>query len=226
MSRWTRDEVAARIALDIPDGSYVNLGIGIPTMVADHVPAGRELVFHTENGMLGMGSAAVGDAIDEDLINAGKLYVTESVGCSYFHHADSFAMIRGRHIEYCVIGAYQVTVDGDLANWRTNSPDVIPGVGGAMDLAVGARNLFVAMDLFTKTGDCKLVAEAAYPLTGIGCVNRIYTDYGIFEPNGAGFTAVELAGDTTLGELQERCHVPLTDAGTTGETKTTTGVHC
>ncbi|WP_072801511.1 3-oxoacid CoA-transferase subunit B [Rhodococcoides yunnanense] len=209
MSRWTRDELAARVAADIPDGSYVNLGIGMPTMVADHVPAGRELVFHTENGMLGMGPAAVGDQIDEDLINAGKLYVTETSGSSYFHHADSFAMIRGGHIEYCVIGAYQVAVDGDLANWRTNSPEVIPGVGGAMDLAAGAQNVFVCMDLFTKSGESKLVTDCAYPLTGRGCVNRVYTDYGIFEPKDGGFAVVELSGAATLEELRERCSVRL-----------------
>ncbi|MCD2100335.1 3-oxoacid CoA-transferase subunit B [Rhodococcus rhodochrous] len=212
MSRWTRDEVAARVARDIPDGAYVNLGIGMPTMVADHVPAGRELVFHTENGMLGMGPAAVGDQIDEDLINAGKLYVTESVGCSYFHHADSFAMIRGGHIEYCVIGAYQVGSRGDLANWRTTSTDVIPGVGGAMDLAVGARNVYVCMDLFTKTGECKLVADCTYPLTAQGCVDRVYTDHGVFEPNGTGFTVVELSGAATLADIQSRCAVPLVAA--------------
>lgn len=212
MSRWTRDEVAARVALDIPDGSYVNLGIGMPTMVADHVPEGRELVFHTENGMLGMGPAAVNDQVDEDLINAGKLYVTETVGCSYFHHADSFAMIRGGHIEYCVIGAYQVGARGDLANWRTTSADVIPGVGGAMDLAAGARNLYVCMDLFTKSGECKLVADCTYPLTGQGCVDRVYTDHGIFQPNGTGFTVVELSGAATLDEIQARCTVPLIGA--------------
>ncbi|GAA4663077.1 3-oxoacid CoA-transferase subunit B [Gordonia humi] len=213
MSRWTRDELAARIALDIPDGAYVNLGIGMPTMVADHVPEGRELVFHTENGMLGMGPAAVGDQVDEDLINAGKLYVTESVGCSYFHHGDSFSMIRGGHIEYCVIGAYQVGARGDLANWRTTSADVIPGVGGAMDLAVGARNVYVSMDLFTKTGECKLVADCSYPLTARRCVDRVYTDHGVFEPNGTGFTVIELNGAATLDEIQARCVVPLVSAG-------------
>lgn len=209
MSRWTRDEVAARIAADIPDASYVNLGIGIPTLVADHVPEGRELIFHTENGMLGMGAKAEGDAIDPDLINAGKLYVTEGIGCSFFDHGQSFGMIRGGHIGYCVIGGYQVSVAGDLANWRTTSPDVIPGVGGAMDLAAGAANLYVAMELFTKKGESKLVDRCSYPLTSTNCVDRVYTDYGVFAPNGKGFTVIELNGAAPLEELQERCAVDL-----------------
>lgn len=214
MITWTRDQVAARIASDIPDGAYVNLGIGMPTTVADHVPAGRELIFHTENGMLGMGRAAKPEEVDEDLINAGKLYVTETEGCVYFDHAESFAMIRGGHIDYCVIGAYQVGSRGDLANWRTTSADVIPGVGGAMDLAAGARTVYVGMDLFTRSGECKLVGDCTYPRTGSACVDRIYTDHGIFEPNGTGFTVIELSDSapSTLAELRSRCSVPLSEA--------------
>ena len=210
MSRWTRDEIAARIALDIPDASYVNLGIGIPTLVADHVPEGHELVFHTENGMLGMGAVAEGDDIDDDLINAGKLYVKEAVGASYFDHAQSFVMVRGGHIEYSVIGGYQVSANGDLANWRTLSADVIPGVGGAMDLAASSPRLYVAMSLFTREGEAKLVPACTYPLTAEHCVDRIYTDYGVFEPNGEGFNVLEVNSATTLEKLQENCNVHLT----------------
>ena len=178
--------------------------------MADHVPAGRELIFHTENGMLGMGAAAADHNVDEDLINAGKLYITETAGCSFFDHSESFAMIRGGHLDYCVIGGYQVSSRGDLANWRTNSSHVIPGVGGGMDLAAGARNLFVAMDLFTKDGECKLTAECSYPLTAASCVDRVYTNHGVFEPNGVGFDVLELDSDLTFDHLAERCEVPLT----------------
>ena len=165
-----RDEIAALVAADIPAGSYVNLGIGQPTTVADHLTPEQGVVLHTENGMLGMGRAAVGDEIDPDLINAGKVPVIEEPGASYFHHADSFAMMRGGHLDVCVLGAFQVSVRGDLANWHTGEPDAIPAVGGAMDLAIGARDVFVMMSLFTRAGESKLVEACTYPLTGVGCV--------------------------------------------------------
>jgi 3-oxoadipate CoA-transferase beta subunit len=180
MSRLDRRGIARLVAADIPPGSYVNLGIGQPTAVADHLPAGSGVVLHTENGMLGMGPAATGDDVDPDLINAGKVPVTETPGASYFHHADSFAMMRGGHLDVCVLGAFQVSFAGDLANWHTGEPDAIPAVGGAMDLAIGAKSVFVMMTLFTDEGVPKLVPECTYPLTGLRCVNRVYTDHGVF----------------------------------------------
>ena len=209
---WSRQELAARIAQDIPDGTYVNLGIGMPTLVADHVPEGTQFILHTENGLLGMGRAAEPDEVDADLINAGKIHVIEEPGASYFHHADSFAMVRGRHLGYCVIGAYQVSERGDLANWRTSSPSTIPGVGGAMDLAVGARHVFVMMDLFSRSGDCKLVRDCSYPLTAKECVERVYTDHGVFEPGPNGIRVVELVDGFTLDELRERSDLEFVDA--------------
>jgi 3-oxoadipate CoA-transferase, beta subunit len=176
-----RDELAAAIAGDIPAGSFVNLGIGQPTLVANHLRPESGVVLHTENGMLGMGRVASGDEIDPDLINAGKIPVTETLGASYFHHADSFAMMRGGHLDVCVLGAFQVSERGDLANWHTGAADAIPAVGGAMDLAVGAKNVFVMMNLFTKEGVAKLVPECTYPLTGLRCVRRVYTDYATFD---------------------------------------------
>jgi 3-oxoadipate CoA-transferase beta subunit len=172
-----RDELAARVAADIPAGAYVNLGIGQPTRVADFLAADSGVVLHTENGMLGMGPAATGAGIDPDLINAGKLPVTETPGTSYFHHADSFAMMRGGHLDVCVLGAFQVSFSGDLANWHTGEPGAIPAVGGAMDLAIGAKAVFVMMSLFGKDGRPKLVPQCTYPLTGLGCVTRVYTDH-------------------------------------------------
>src|SRR3954466_8312207 len=179
--RLTKDQIAARIAADIPAGSFVNLGIGQPTMVADHLRPGSGVVLHTENGMLGMGPPATGDAIDEDLTNAGKQPVTELPGASYFHHADSFAMMRGGHLDICIMGAFQVSAAGDLANWHTGAPDAIPAVGGAMDLAIGAKRVWVMMTLFDKQGAPKLVPRCTYPLTGVGCIDRVYTDLGTFE---------------------------------------------
>ena len=176
-----RDELAAAIARDIPAGSYVNLGIGQPTLVADHLAPEAGVVLHTENGMLGMGGTASGADVDPDLINAGKVPVTETLGASYFHHADSFAMMRGGHLDVCVLGAFQVSRYGDLANWHTGAPDAIPAVGGAMDLAIGAKNVFVMMNLFAKDGTAKLVQECTYPLTGLRCVRRVYTDHAIFD---------------------------------------------
>jgi 3-oxoadipate CoA-transferase beta subunit len=205
----TMDELAAVIARDIPEGSYVNLGIGQPTKIADHLPADSGVVLHTENGMLNMGPAAVGDEIDPDLTNAGKVPVTELPGAAYFHHADSFAMMRGGHLDVCVLGAFQVSTSGDLANWHTGRPDDIPAVGGAMDLAIGAKDVYVMMTLFTKTGEPKLVPSCTYPLTGRRCVTRVYTDHAVFDvtPNGfrvrgtwgssAADLTARLAGTTT-----------------------------
>ena len=183
----SKREMAALVARDIPRGSYVNLGIGLPTLVADHLPADSGVVLHTENGMLNMGPAAHGEEIDHDLLNAGKLPVTELPGASYFHHADSFAMMRGGHLDICVLGGFQVSTSGDLANWHTGERDAIPAVGGAMDLAIGARKVFVMMSLFTKAGEPKLVPQCTYPLTGVGCVDRVYTDNAVFDitPEGA-----------------------------------------
>jgi 3-oxoadipate CoA-transferase, beta subunit len=181
-----RRELAARIARDIPAGSYVNLGIGQPTTVAEYLTPEADVVLHTENGMLGMGGEAIGEAIDRDLTNAGKIPVTENPGASYFHHADSFAMMRGGHLDVCVLGAFQVSRRGDLANWHTGAPDAIPAVGGAMDLAIGAKNVFVMMNLFAKDGAAKLVGECSYPLTGLRCISRVYTDHAIFEIDATG----------------------------------------
>lgn len=184
----SRDELAAFIARDIPAGSYVNLGIGQPTLVADHLSPDDAVVLHTENGMLGMGPAVRGEDVDPDLTNAGKIPVTELPGASYFHHADSFAMMRGGHLDVCVLGALQVSQCGDLANWHTGEPGAIPAVGGAMDLAIGAKSVFVMMDLFTKDGAAKLVPTCTYPLTGLRCVSRVYTEYAVFDIDTAGGT--------------------------------------
>jgi 3-oxoadipate CoA-transferase beta subunit len=204
----SRDEIAALIAADIPRGSYVNLGIGQPTLVADHLAADSGVVLHTENGMLGMGPAATGDEVDPDLVNAGKIPVTETPGASYFHHADSFAMMRGGHLDVCVLGAFQVAVTGDLANWHTGRPDAIPAVGGAMDLAIGAKDVVVMMTLFAGDGSSKLVATCSYPLTGRRCVSRVYTDYGVFLIGPGGVLVRETYG-TTLRQLRERVGVDL-----------------
>ncbi|MEU5464453.1 3-oxoacid CoA-transferase subunit B [Streptomyces althioticus] len=204
----TTDELAARIARDIPAGSYVNLGIGRPTRIAEHLPQDAGIVLHTENGMLGMGPAATGDDIDTDLTNAGKVPVTELPGAAYFHHADSFAMMRGGHLDVCVLGAYQVSVHGDLANWHTGDPDAIPAVGGAMDLAVGAKEVLVMMKLFTRDGAPKLVPACTYPLTGQACVRRVYTDHGVFEPGPDGVKVLETYGVTVAG-LRDRLGVGL-----------------
>jgi len=175
-----RDDVARLAAADIPPGSFVNLGIGLPTRVADFLMPDSGVILHTENGMLGMGPQAYDDDIDPDLINAGKLPVTETPGAAYFHAADSFAMMRGGHLDVCVLGAFQVSFDGDLANWHTGASDAVPAVGGAMDLAIGAKNVFVLMMLFNKDGTPKLVPKCTYPLTAVGCVSRVYTDHGVF----------------------------------------------
>jgi 3-oxoadipate CoA-transferase beta subunit len=205
-----RNELAALIARDIPAGSYVNLGIGQPTLVADHLSPEAGVVLHTENGMLGMGPGANGDDIDPDLINAGKIPVTEMPGASYFHHADSFAMMRGGHLDVCVLGAFQVSRQGDLANWHTGAADAIPAVGGAMDLAIGAKNVYVMMSLFTKDGTAKLVPACTYPLTGLRCVGSVYTDYAVFDINrGEGTVRVRETFGIALAELESRMTVTL-----------------
>ncbi|MEW1648956.1 3-oxoacid CoA-transferase subunit B [Streptomyces sp. NPDC091219] len=202
------DELAARIARDIPAGAFVNLGIGQPTKIADHLPAELGVTLHTENGMLGMGPKAEGADIDPDLTNAGKVPVTELAGAAYFHHADSFAMMRGGHLDICVLGAYQVSEHGDLANWHTGRPDDIPAVGGAMDLAIGAKDTYVMMTLFTKSQAPKLVPVCAYPLTGVGCVSRVYTEVATFDLRPDGVHVLETYG-TTIEELRSCLNVEL-----------------
>jgi 3-oxoadipate CoA-transferase beta subunit len=208
-SRFTRDQMAARVAQDIPEGAYVNLGIGLPTKVANYLPAEREVFLHSENGLLGMGPAPAPGEEDEDLINAGKQPVTLLTGGAYFHHADSFAMMRGGHLDICVLGAFQVSQSGDLANWHTGAPDAIPAVGGAMDLAIGAKQVFVMMEHQTKTGESKIVERCTYPLTGIGCVSRIYTDLAVLDVTAEGLRVVEMAPGLTLAGLQAVTAAPL-----------------
>jgi 3-oxoadipate CoA-transferase, beta subunit len=203
-----KHELAALVAADIPKNAFVNLGIGQPTSVADHLSVDQNVVLHTENGMLGMGRAAIGDEIDPDLINAGKVPVVETPGASYFHHADSFAMMRGGHLDVCVLGAFQVSIAGDLANWHTGAPDAIPAVGGAMDLAIGARDVFVMMSLFARDGTPKLVASCSYPLTGVACVSRVYTDHGIFEITPVGVRVRSTYG-ASLDDLRTRTGLDL-----------------
>jgi len=208
-SKLTRDQIAARVAQDIPEGAYVNLGIGLPTLVANHLPAEREIILHTENGMLGMGPAPAKGQEDYDLINAGKQPVTERPGCSFFHHADSFAMMRGGHLDICVLGAFQVSQRGDLANWHTGAPDAIPAVGGAMDLAIGAKDVYVMMELLTREGASKLVAECTYPLTGVQCVSRVYTDVAVFDIGANGVVVIDMFGDMTADQLLRLTGLPL-----------------
>ena len=205
----SKDELAKRVAQDIYDGAYVNLGIGQPTLVANHIPAGREVILQSENGILGMGPAPAAGLEDYDLINAGKQPVTLLPGGAYFHHADSFAMMRGGHLDICVLGAFQVSATGDLANWSTGEPGAIPAVGGAMDLAVGARQTWVMMDLLTKKGESKIVAQCTYPLTAIGCVKRIYTDLATFECTPQGLRWVDSVDGLALDELQRLVGQPI-----------------
>ncbi len=208
MQRLTRDQMAARVARDIPEGSYVNLGIGLPTLVGNHLPADREIFLHSENGLLGMGPAPTAGAEDYDLINAGKQPVTLRPGGAYFHHADSFAMMRGGHLDICVLGAFQVSVGGDLANWHTGG-DAIPAVGGAMDLAIGAKRTFVMMEHLTKSGESKIVERCTYPLTGIVCVSRIYTDLAVIDVTARGLILVEAFNGLDRAELERLTGVPL-----------------
>ncbi|MFN0160211.1 MAG: 3-oxoacid CoA-transferase subunit B [Burkholderiales bacterium] len=207
--RRSRDEIAARVAQDIPEGAYVNLGIGLPTLVANHLPRDREVILHSENGILGMGPAPAKGDEDWDVINAGKQPVTLLAGGAFFHHADSFAMMRGGHIDICVLGAFQVAVNGDLANWHTGTPDAIPAVGGAMDLAVGAKRTFVMMEHQTKSGESKIVARCTYPLTGVGCVSRVYTDLATLEFSTAGVRVVDRVDGLSHAELERISGVPL-----------------
>ncbi|WP_300759735.1 3-oxoacid CoA-transferase subunit B [Janthinobacterium sp.] len=211
MNKWNRDQMAAKVAADIHEGAVVNLGIGLPTLVANHLPAGAEIILHSENGVIGMGPAPAPGEEDYDLINAGKQPVTLLAGGSYFHHADSFAMMRGGHLDICVLGAFQVSATGDLGNWHTGGADAIPAVGGAMDLAIGAKKTWVMMELLTKTGESKLVQACTYPLTGIACVSRIYSDLAVIDlgPNGA--KVVELVEGMSLEQLQALTPVPLAD---------------
>jgi 3-oxoadipate CoA-transferase beta subunit len=210
--KWTRDEMAARVAQDIADGAVVNLGIGLPTMVANHLPPGREIVLHSENGVIGIGPAPAEGEEDYDLINAGKQPVTLLPGGCYFHHADSFAMMRGGHLDVCVLGAFQVAINGDLANWHTGAPDAIPAVGGAMDLAIGAKKTWVMMELLTKTGASKLVEACTYPLTGVGCVSRIYSDLAVIDIGAGQARVTGLVDGMTFAALQALVPVPLQDA--------------
>ncbi|MEX5266450.1 3-oxoacid CoA-transferase subunit B [Kocuria sp. CPCC 204721] len=205
------EELAEVVARDIPAGAYVNLGIGQPTLVSNYLSAEDDVTLHTENGMLGMGAEAHGDEVDPDLINAGKIPVVETEGCSYFHHADSFAMMRGGHLDCCVLGAFQVDQQGNLANWHTGKPDAIPAVGGAMDLATGAKQTFVMMTLKAKKGQSKLVKECTMPLTGVGCVSRIYTDLGVFLLEDGKVTVRETFG-VGFDELAQQVEVELTPA--------------
>nr|WP_087574388.1 3-oxoacid CoA-transferase subunit B [Sphingomonas sp. CDS-1] len=202
MNRLNRDQMAQRVARDIPEGAYVNLGIGLPTKVANYLPREREIFLQSENGLLGMGPAPAAGEEDWELINAGKQAVTLLTGGAFFHHADSFAMMRGGHIDICVLGAFQVSVNGDLANWHTGEPDAIPAVGGAMDLAIGAKQTFVMMELLTKQGEPKLVERCTYPLTGLACVSRVYTDLAVFDVGPQGARATELVDGLTLEELR------------------------
>ncbi|WP_312710081.1 3-oxoacid CoA-transferase subunit B [Stenotrophomonas sp.] len=209
MNKLSREQMAARVARDIPEGAYVNLGIGLPTTVANFLPADKEIFLQSENGLLGMGPAPAPGHEDPDLINAGKQPVTLLTGGCYFHHADSFAMMRGGHLDICVLGAFQVSVHGDLANWSTGAADAIPAVGGAMDLAIGAKQVFVMMDLFTKNGESKLVADCSYPLTGLRCVSRVYTDVAVFDLGPKGATVLEMVEGMDIAQLRELTGLPL-----------------
>ncbi|HYD62204.1 MAG TPA: 3-oxoacid CoA-transferase subunit B [Noviherbaspirillum sp.] len=215
MKRLTRVEMAQRVARDIPEGAYVNLGIGVPTLVANHI-GDREVILHSENGVIGMGPAPAPGEEDGDLINAGKQFVTLLPGGAYFHHADSFAMMRGGHLDYCVLGAFQVSVRGDLANWHTGAAGAIPAVGGAMDLAIGAKKVFVMMEHLTKQGESKIVQQCSYPLTGMNCVSRIYTDLAMLDVAAEGLHVREIYSDIGFEELQELSGVPLIDSSAQG----------
>lgn len=212
MSCDIRNKMAARVARDIPEGAYVNLGIGLPTLVANYLPPEKEIFLHTENGILGSWCAAEKGQEDWDLINAGKEPIQLLPGAAFFHHADSFGMMRGGHLDICVLGAYQVSANGDLANWHTNRSNAIPAVGGAMDLAVGAREVFVIMELFDKQGQSKLIQECSYPITGLKCVSRIYTDIATFEIKPDGVYISEIIADLSFDELQEKVPLPLYQA--------------
>jgi len=212
MKRLNRDEMAQRVAADIPEGAYVNLGIGVPTLVANHLDPQKEIFLHSENGLLGMGPAPAPGEEDDELINAGKQHVTLLTGGAYFHHADSFAMMRGGHLDYCVLGAFQVSATGDLANWSTGEPGAIPAVGGAMDLAIGAKQTWVMMDLLTKKGQSKVVERCTYPLTGIGCVKRIYTDLCTLACTPQGLKLIDAVDGLSHAELERLVGLPIAAA--------------
>ena len=205
----SKEQLAQRVAQDIHDGAYVNLGIGMPTLVANHLPAGIEVILQSENGILGMGPAPAAGDEDYDLINAGKQPVTMLPGGAYFHHADSFGMMRGGHLDICVLGAFQVSATGDLANWSTGEKDAIPAVGGAMDLAIGAKQTWVMMDLLTKKGESKVVSECSYPITGIGCVKRIYSELATLECTPKGLLLVDMVDGLTHAELEKMLGLPI-----------------
>jgi 3-oxoadipate CoA-transferase beta subunit len=209
MKKLTRIEMAQRVARDIPEGAYVNLGIGVPTLVANHLDPHREIILHSENGILGMGPAPAPGDEDDDLINAGKEPVTLLPGGAFFHHADSFSIVRGGHLDYCVLGAFQVSVNGDLANWHTGQADAIPAVGGAMDLATGAKDVYVMMEHLTKQGESKIVERCSYPVTGMGCVSRIYTDLAVIDITPSGLEVVEICSDISFDELCELTGVQM-----------------
>ncbi len=209
MNRLNREQMAARVAQDIPEGSVVNLGIGLPTKVANYLPADREIMLHSENGVIGMGPAPEPGAEDPDLINAGKQPVTLLPGGAYFHHADSFGMMRGGHLDICVLGAFQVSRFGDLANWHTGAPDAIPAVGGAMDLAIGAKSVYVLMELLTREGQSKLVERCTYPLTGVGCVTRVYTDLAVFDLRDGKVVLVDDVSGLGQAELSRLAGLPV-----------------
>lgn len=200
---WKTAEMAQKVALDIHDGAYVNLGIGIPELVANFVPEDREVIYHTENGLLGMGKVAEEGKEDFELVNAGKKYVTAISGASYFHHADSFSMIRGGHIDICVLGAYQVSEEGDLANWSTGNTNSVPAVGGAMDLVAGVKTIFVITKHNTKKGDPKIVNKCSFPLTGKNVVSRIYTDLAVIDVKKDGLYVKEIAPGVSFEYLQD-----------------------
>jgi 3-oxoadipate CoA-transferase beta subunit len=208
----SKEQLAQRVAQDIHDGAYVNLGIGMPTLVANHLPAGIEVILHSENGILGMGPAPAAGHEDYDLINAGKQPVTMLAGGAYFHHADSFAMMRGGHLDICVLGAFQVSATGDLANWHTGEKDAIPAVGGAMDLAIGAKQTWVMMDLLTKKGESKVVAQCSYPVTGIACVKRIYSELATLECTPKGLKLIDTVEGLTHAELEKMLGLPIAAA--------------
>jgi 3-oxoadipate CoA-transferase beta subunit len=208
-ARRTKDQLAARVAQDIPDGACVNLGIGMPTQVANHLPSDIEIILQSENGILGMGPAPAEGDEDYDLINAGKQPVTLLKGGAYFHHADSFAMMRGGHLDICVLGAFQVSATGDLANWSTGEPGAIPAVGGAMDLAIGAKQTWVMMDLLTKKGESKIVNTCTYPLTGIGCVKRIYSELATLECSPQGLRLIDKVDGLAHDELEKLVGLPI-----------------
>ncbi|MCQ9329453.1 3-oxoacid CoA-transferase subunit B [Pelistega suis] len=208
----TRDEVAKRVAQDIEEGMYVNLGIGLPTRVSNYLPADKEIILHSENGMLGMGAAPHEKERDMDLINASKEYITLLKGGAFFHHGDSFAMMRGGHLDLCILGAFQVSERGDLANWHTGAPGAIPAVGGAMDLAVGAKKVYVAMEHVTKNKEPKIVKSCSYPLTGLACVDRIYTDLAVIDVKPEGLVVIEMVPGLSFEELQQLTDAPLINA--------------